>query len=290
MKARKGILLASCLLLAVVCCFFGWLNERKAAPMPEPSHWGGYYDEDFVLRLSAPKAGTIYYTTDGSLPTADSQRYQDGIPISNRSGEPNRYASMQNVVEDWKNYTPDLTPVEKGTVIRAVFVNNVGIASDVLTQTYFVGMEPPERGYTLSLVFEDDDLFGDDGIYVTGKEYDAWYLSGGSEEEKPKANFLKKLEVPAIAEILDAQGDVMNQNLGLRLQGASNRRGPQKRFILTARSQYSGSEVFEANLYDGITTHSVMLKSCIIDGSVSDLVFDRNVSTQRSIPVRVYKW
>lgn len=288
MKARKGILWVSCLLLAVACCLFTWFDSKKAAPMPQPSVWGGYYDDAFVLWLSAPKNGTIYYTTDGSMPTTASEKYRDGIRITNRNGEPNRYASVQNVVEDWKNYTPDLTPVEKGTVIRAIYVNSRGIASDVLTQTYFVGLEPPERGYTLSLVFEDDDLFGDDGIYVTGKEYDAWYLSGGSEEEKPEANFWKRLEVPVIAEILDAQGDVMNQKLGLRLQGATARGEVKKRFILVSRSQYSGSEIFETNLYDGVTTHSVMLKYYLPDGIVSELIPDRDISTQDSIPVRVY--
>ena len=127
MKLRKGILLGSCLLLLAACWLFALFSRGDAAPMPEPSHWGGYYDDAFVLRLSAPKNGAIYYTTDGSLPTTDSPKYRDGIQIMNRSGEPNRYASMQNVVEDWKNYTPDATPLEKGTVIRAVFVTTEGL-------------------------------------------------------------------------------------------------------------------------------------------------------------------
>ena len=146
MNKRKGILLASCLVLIAACCLFPLVNRSEAAPMPEPSHWGGYYDESFTLTLSAPKNGTIYYTTDGSLPTLDSPEYQDGIQIRNRSGEPNRYAAIQNVVEDWKNYTPDSTPVEKGTVIRAMFVSSSGITSDVLTQTYFVEVNPPRGG------------------------------------------------------------------------------------------------------------------------------------------------
>ena len=288
MKARKGILWASCLVLIGVLCGFSWYNRETAAPVPEPSHWGGYYGGTFVLRLSAPENGTIYYTTDGSLPTASSERYVDGIPITDRSGEPNRYASVQNVVEDWKDFTPDPTPVERGTVIRAIFVNSRGITSDVFTQTYFVDVEPPERGYTLSLIFEDEDLFGENGICVTGKEYDDWYLSGGAEEEKPEPNFWKRMEVPVIGEILDANGDVMNQELGVRLQGNGARGERKKRFILSARSQYSGGEIFEASLYDGVTTHSVMLKQALPDGIVSQLVSDRDVSTQGSIPVRVY--
>ena len=122
--------------------------------------------------------------------------------------------SVQNVVTDWKNYTPDPQPVEKGTVIRAVFVNERDIASEILTQTYFIGLQPPERGYTLSLVFEYDDLFGEDGIYVTGKEYDEWYLSGDSSAEAPVPNFEKKREVRATAELLGESGDILNQAVG----------------------------------------------------------------------------
>lgn len=288
MKRRKGILLISCLVLLAACCLFPLINRSEAAPVPEPSHWGGYYAESFVLKLSAPKNGTIYYTTDGSLPTTDSLKYRDGIRITDRTGEPNRYASIQNVVENWKSYTPDPTPVEKGTVIRAMFVSNSGITSDVLTQTYFVGMEPPKQGYTMSLIFEDGDLFGEDGICVTGKEYDDWYLSGGREEEKPEANFRKRLEAPVTAEILNAQGDVMNQRLGVRLQGNGARAEVKKRFILVARTRFGGGETLETNFYDGVTTHSVMLKQALPDGIVSELVSDRDVSTQGSIPVRVY--
>ncbi len=288
MRAREKILIVSLLLLVGTLCWFSWSHMENVAPTPEPSHWGGYYDEAFTLRLSAPKNGTIYYTTDGSLPTADSQKYVDGIPIRNRSGEPNRYASQQRVVTSWSSYTPDPTPVEKGTVVRAVFVSRLGFSSEVLTQTYFVGIQPPERGYTLSIVFENDDLFGEDGICVTGKEYDSWYTSGGGEEEKPEPNFMKKLEVPVIAEILDTQGDILNQTLGLRVQGYSSRYEPQKRFALTARSKYSGTDVLDAMLYDGITTHSVMLKDRLTDAMIQDLFSDRAVSTQGCIPVQVY--
>lgn len=69
----------------------------------------------------------------------------------------------------------------------------------------------------MSLVFKYDDLFGDNGIYVTGKEYDDWYLSGTETANAPIPNFEKDLEVPAVAELMDASGDVMNQK---------NRRSP----------------------------------------------------------------
>ncbi len=80
----------------------------------------------------------------------------------------------------------------------------------------------------------------------------------------------------------------MNQSLGLRLQGATARGEVKKRFILTARSEYSGSDIFETNLYDGVTTHSVMLKYYRPDAFVSDMAADRDVCLQGSLPTRVY--
>lgn len=139
MRRRILLIVFSCILLILSLVIFDRINARNAAPMPVPSVSGGYYENGFTLRLTAPSNGSIYYTTDGSTPTADSTLYQDGIPLKNRSSEQNLYNSVQNVVTDWKNYTPDPQPVEKGTVIRAVFVNERDIASEILTQTYFIG-------------------------------------------------------------------------------------------------------------------------------------------------------
>lgn len=288
MRRRILLIVFSCILLILSLVIFDRINARNAAPMPVPSVSGGYYENGFTLRLTAPSNGSIYYTTDGSTPTADSTLYQDGIPLKNRSSEQNLYNSVQNVVTDWKNYTPNPQPVEKGTVIRAVFVNERDIASEILTQTYFVGLQPPERGYTLSLVFEYDDLFGEDGIYVTGKEYDEWYLSGDSSTEAPVPNFEKKREVRATAELLGESGDILNQAVGLRLQGNTARAERNKRLTIAAREEYSGSNTFQAALYKGISTHAVMLKSYFPDTLASRLVSNRSVSVQGSIPVKVF--
>lgn len=288
MKQRIWQILLSCVLLLGALWLFHWEKQRQAAPMPEPSVWGGYYEAPFTLTLSTGGNGKIYYTTDGSLPTIDSTLYQGGIPIEDRSQEPNIYNSIQNVVPQWQDYTPNPTPVAKGTVVRAIFVNELGVESEILTQTYFVGLQPPEQGLTLSLVFEDEDLFGEDGLYITGKEYDDWYLSGGSSEDAPIPNFEKKIEAAAVAELMDHTGDVLNQRIGVRLQGNSSRGIEKKRLILTAREEYSGSTVFDTQLYEGTTSHSVMLKDALPDAIVAELTAGRAVATQRSIPVRVY--
>lgn len=222
------------------------------------------------------------------MPTTHSAVYDNGIPLTNRTASDNRYASVRNVVENWLDYTPDATPVPKGTVVRAIYENQFGFISEILTETYFIGIQEPANGYTLSIVFEGDALFGDNGIYVTGEEYDTWYLSGNSSQTAPVPNFQKRIEVPVTAQILDGSDEIMCQPLSLRLQGASGRSMVQKRFILEANYEISGTNIFAAEIFPGASTHSVMTKNAIPDAIMYELASDRSVSIQKSVPVHVY--
>lgn len=288
MKHRILVIVCSCVILLLFCVCLNWIKAQCSAPIPEPSVRGGYYEDAFVLKLTAPANGHIYYTTDGSTPTTSSNLYSDGIFLQDRSQEPNVYTSIQNVMEDWKTFTPDPTPVEKGTVVRAVFVNDWGIPSQVLTQTYFIGTSKPEAGYTLSLIFEYDDLFGEDGIHVTGKAYDTWYLSEEKTDPAPVPNFYQHLEATAIAELMDASGDVFLQPVSLRIQGNSARGWYKKRFTIESQTELSGSSIFSGEIFADTATHSVMTKACPVDAMVSELVAGRAVSVQKSVPARVF--
>lgn len=287
MKRRLSLLLASAALLLCSMVLFHSYNRYTATPTPVPSAPGGYYPQPFTLTLDAPSQGTVYYTTDGSTPTTESQRYTGGIPLENRSSQPNVCNAVQQIVTDWKTFTPDPTPVEKGTVIRAIYVSPQGHISPVLTQTYFIGLTPPENGYTLSLVFDQEDLFGSDGIYVTGEDYDRWYLSGCA-DPAPTPNFRQDLEICATLQVLNGQQEVLNQAVGVQMQGNSARYLQRKRFVFTAREEYGGSQVFDAPLLDGVRSHSVMTKDVPMDAMLWHLVDDRAVSAQRSVPVRLY--
>lgn len=288
MKYRQNLLFLTGILLGICFLFFSWLKPQLAAPVPEASHPGGYYEESFLLKLNAPSNGKIYYTTDGSLPTTGSAVYEDGILLKNRTPEPNHYTAYRNVVTNWLEYTPDPAPVPKGTVIRAMFVNDWGFSSEILNQTYFIEIPEPSEGYTVSLIFEEEALFGEDGIYVTGKEYDSWYLRGDTSLPAPEPNFSKRLEVPVTVQILDNTEELVNQPVSLRLQGNSKRGWTQKRFILEASADLTGNNLFPAALFPNISTHSVMTKDSVTDAFVYDLVSDRKVGLQKSVPVHLY--
>lgn len=101
-------------------------------------------------------------------------------------------------------------------------------------------------------------------------------------------NFLQDREIQVIAEAMDDTGEVFIQPVGLRIQGNSARGWDKKRLILVSREEYSGQKNFNGQFFPGIASHSVMLKKELPDSLVSELVADRAVATQSTVPVRVF--
>lgn len=88
--------------------------QNLQAKAPEFGFEEGYYQEIIPLKLSSNTAGTIYYTMDGSEPNESSTVYTAPIFLDN--GE---------------------------HTIKAVFVNQYGLVSDVVTKTYQIELRIP---------------------------------------------------------------------------------------------------------------------------------------------------
>jgi len=263
-------------------------SQRKYLEKPVFSSESGFYDEEFLLSIQAGEGQKIYYTLDGSIPDENAILYTDKISVYNPSSNPNVYKNVPNIVKDWLSEPVDTTLVEKIYTIRAIAMDDYGNTSDVVTKSYLVGLNHYKDTYVLSLVSDPDDLFGDNGIYVTGKEYDDWYL-GDQEGQEPLANFLKKgkeYEIDtAVALLYDEL--LLEQDAGLRIQGASRRAYPEKRFSVFARKEYNGSRFFEYDLF-GKEIHAFFMRPDFIDALIHELVSDRDIGTLQAKPVTVF--
>ena len=270
-------------------------DETQILPvrtLSEPifSHESGFYEEEFELSLSAEPGEIIYYTLDGSIPTKDSNVYEDGIVIKNTSSEPNVINAVRNIREDWQTYGPDETPVDKAIIVRAISMDEENHASEVVTKTYFVGLDQYKDGNVLSVVSDYEELFGDEGIFVTGKKYDEAY-SSGTLDDSIVPNFFRsgrRWEVQGNIQLLTAGEEIINQKIGIRIQGASSRLGKKKRMGIFAREEYSGSQYLEGLDLDGKQAHSCVICSEKENAILQDLVKDRDIATQSAIENTVF--
>lgn len=139
--------------------------QSYMAKEPEFSYVEGSYAEVIPLKLSSNTAGTIYYTTDGSIPDESSQIYT--APLFLENGE----------------YT-----------ISAVFINDYGIKSEVVSKTYFISLEVPNA--------PEVDLYSGEYsepmmISVTGQsDCQIYYTTDESEPTKDSVPYTGPIPMP----------------------------------------------------------------------------------------------
>lgn len=102
-------LLLSCSEDSIVNMFQSYMAKE-----PEFSYVEGDYAEVIPLKLSSNTSGTIYYTTDGSMPDENSQIYT--APLFLENGD---------------------------HTVSALFINDYGIRSEVVSKSYHINLEVP---------------------------------------------------------------------------------------------------------------------------------------------------
>ncbi len=282
--------------------------------MPSFSVESGFYEDDFLLKLTANENEIIFYTLDGSDPTPDSQKYTEPIMVCDASQKENLYAARTDLMADMK-YTPDFK-VDKGTVVRAIaFSPSDGTISKTATAIYFVGLNPEEyQNYSiLSLVTDPDNLFDEKtGIYGNGEALENYIeLAGDQNGSVPDSYtdstghtyykytstnaFNKGKEWEREANIIffdNMHTPKMQQEVGIRIAGQSSRDASQKSFNIYARDIYGGNEIITYDFFENMPYSSIKLRnggsnhdgSKIYDSFLQSVVKDRDVSVQDSKP------
>ena len=264
-------------------------NIKLPPSVPVLSAKSGFYEESFELTITAEKGVDIYYTLDGSIPTLDSFLYEAPIAISVGGGRENPTTYVPNTTAHW-SYDDGESHPNVATVLRAAAIDDSGLSSETVTATYFVGEMEFEENTIISIVADPEELFGDSGIYVTGEEYDSWYL-GGCEGPEPMPNYLKHgkdWERAAVIEFFQDKESFLQQAVGIRIQGRYTRELKNKRFSVYARKEYSGSSWFDVPLFGEYRSHAIVLRSGFMNGYIQHLVQDRDVASAESGEVVVY--
>lgn len=225
----------------------------------------GCYPQDSIALELASGAndadGGIYYTLDGSIPTADATRYEGPLQLADRTPEPS-IVFASDAVEAMK--VGDLNIVDdpglpKAHVVRAAFIAKDGTSGPVSTGTYFVGQNIAARFGDvpiISIVTDPSNLLDyDSGILVRGSIYDEWVqteeaaaiLKDVSLWDKIQGNFSqkgKKWERPASIDVIDRGTHVCSFPCGIRLKGGFSRMFGQRSLNVYLRESY-GQDVLD---------------------------------------------
>jgi len=245
----------------------------------------GFYPEPQELEITCSvEDSLIYYTTDGSMPTEDSQILDYTLELGDTTDLPNVLSAIGGVCPD-ELYIPEQN-VMKAHVIRAMAWLPDDTYTPVYSATYWIGADREELYGTMpvvSLMMEYDDLMGyENGIYILGKAYDDYMAEDGRKLDAwdYPANYQirgREGERPVAVEFLPFEGEGFSMDMGIRIKGGASRSYNSKSLRLIAREEYGQKAitypVFEDNLRDDGTGIVEKYKSITLRAGGNDVRF-----------------
>lgn len=294
-------------------------GASDALSPPQLSVNSGFYNEGFTLTLSHPDpAVTIIYTLDGSDPTIENLNgqsyfyknqyeefpgqesgelieqsyatllYSTPIEIVDRSTLTNKIASISSTFHQIPFYIP-AEPIFKGTVVRTKVFKEGMLSSETITHTYFISPEEANR-YSIPVVsisLDEGEFFNyDNGIYVAGKDFDDWRAENPDGDAIwANANYKQKGDVTekkANLSFFENGNEILNQDIGVRINGNFTRISPNKSLRLYARSEF-GNGSFNHAFFEDSSYSS--FKRLILRNSGNDVssTYFRDAFIQRTV-------
>ena len=255
---------------------------------PTFSHTGGFYTTSFSLTLSTTTPGaTIIYTVDGSEPKStnisgttytyrniyaelagqtpgpflqnsyQTLNYNAPVSIINRTPLPNKLAAMTSTYDFDPDYIPT-SPIFKGTVVKAKVIKPGALESKTITRTYFVTPQGINEFSipVVSLSLNEDYFFEyNNGMFTAGVDFDNWRAANPSTDAdayNADANFRRTGETTERRGNINYfvnGAEVLNQDIGIRINGGASRAFQSKAIRLVARADY-GNEFMQYPFFD----------------------------------------
>lgn len=275
----------------------------------------GIYDDEFDLEMYCPvDAVAIYYTTDGTVPTEKSSKYEGPIHLEDRTGFPEILAARTDYNAE-SDYVP-INRIVKGHVFRAIAAFEDGTVSEVTSGTFIIGQNRWElygNAPVISLITDPENMVNQEtGILVLGNRYKEWLDEDPGNINEPdwkvQGNFSnkgKEWERPVALEYMPVDGNNVFADMGVRIKGGSTRTYMQKSLKFYAREEY-GVKNLKAELIPGNVTAATgepitKYKNFVLrnggndnnfgklrDPLIQTLVYDRHFDTQQSTPCVVF--
>ena len=312
---KKSRIIITIILLLIIFIFFCFKNKDNQKEYSKEeviiSKESMATKEDTLsITMKTKKGYKIYYTLDGSIPDKKSKRYRRTIKL-NKNSTPDNLATKENSDKIFGDGIQTDKNFPRAVVLRAIAIGPDGQKSEVITKTYFIGLDIEKyfkKATIISIVTDPENLLDyEKGIMVKGKIYDEWLKNPESESIllNPARHYLiegnytqkgKDWEREAVIEYFEGSNKVTwSQNGGIRLKGSLSRNFSQKSINIYFRKDYGDKslkyDLFQNNV-DKDNKEIKEYKSFSLrnggndkflkfkDQLLQDLVKDRNVDTQ----------
>ena len=246
----------------------GKKNLKNISP-PKFSDESGFYDDEFFLILSTSDNSEIYYTKDGSNPINSNTTiiYKEPIKIYDKSIDPNLYSEIGDdpdsplFIGPLTGYNRPKYLLDKAMIIRAYCKNEEG-QSNIISHSYFIttgNLKKYKNITTISIITNPENFFDPKkGIYVVGYDYLEeikklvefdialyWKIMESCNYSQKGQKWEKEINLA----IFEKGKILFQQNMGIRIKGASTRSAAGKSFNIYAKKKY-GKENIKSPLFD----------------------------------------